>query len=44
MNFQLRLQKDAMENKIGEYMKMKEDFKEMKTKLNYEDIRFLNND
>ena len=33
-----------MENKIGEYMEMEEEFEEMKTKLKYEDGRFLNND
>ena len=44
MNFQHKLQKDAMENKIGEYMEMEEEFEEMKTKLKYEDGRFLNND
>ena len=42
--FQNKLQKDAMENKIGEYMEMEEEFEEMKTKLKYEDGRFLNND
>ena len=44
LNFQNKLQKDAMENKIGEYMEMEEEFEEMKTKLKYEDGRFLNND
>ena len=44
INFQNQLQKDAMENKIGEYMDMEEEFEEMKTKLKYEDGRFLNND
>ena len=44
INFQNKLQKDAMENKIGEYMEMEEEFEEMKTKLKYEDGRFLNND
>ena len=44
INFQDKLQKDAMENKIGEYMEMEEEFEEMKTKLKYEDGRFLNND
>ena len=43
-NFQNQLQKDAMENKIGDYMEMEEEFEEMKTKLKYEDGRFLNND
>ena len=44
INFQDKLQKDAMENKIGEYIEMEEEFEEMKTKLKYEDGRFLNND
>ena len=44
INFQNKLQKDAMENKIGEYMEMEDEFEEMKTKLKYEDGRFLNND
>ena len=42
--FQLKLQKDAMENKISEYMEMEEEFEEMKTKLKYEEGRFLKND
>ena len=42
--FQVKLQKDAMENKISEYMEMEEEFEEMKTKLKYEEGRFLNND
>ena len=42
--FQLKLQKDAMENKISEYIEMEEEFEEMKTKLKYEEGRFLNND
>jgi hypothetical protein len=33
-----------MENKISEYMDMEDEFEEMKTKLKYEDGRFLNND
>ena len=44
LNFQSKLQKDAMENKISDYMEMEEEFEEMKTKLKYEDGRFLNND
>ena len=44
INFQNKLQKDAMENKIGEYMEMEDEFEEMKTKLKYEDGRFLKND
>ena len=43
-NFQDKLQKDAMENKIEDYMEMEEEFEEMKTKLKYEGGRFLNND
>ncbi len=43
-NFQQKLQIDAMENKIEEYMEMEDEFEEMKTKLKYEDGRFLNND
>ena len=39
-----KLQKEAMENKINEYMDMEDEFEEMKTKLKYEDGRFLNND
>ena len=42
--FQNKLQKDVMENKISEYMEMEEEFEEMKTKLKYEDGKFLNND
>ena len=44
INFQQKLQIDAMENKIEEYMEMEDEFEEMKTKLKYEDGRFLNND
>ena len=43
-NFQQKLQIDAMENKIEEYMEMEDEFEEMKTKLKYEDGRFLKND
>ena len=42
--FQDKLQRDAMENKIGEYIEMEEEFEEMKTKLKYEEGRFLDND
>ena len=38
------LQKEAFENKIMEYMEMEDEFEEMKTKLKYEEGRFLNND
>ena len=44
IQFQDKLQKEAMENKINEYMDMEDEFEEMKTKLKYEDGRFLNND
>ena len=44
MIFQNKLQKDVMENKISEYMEMEEEFEEMKTKLKYEEGRFLKND
>ena len=44
MIFQNKLQKDVMENKITEYMEMEEEFEEMKTKLKYEEGRFLKND
>ena len=42
--FQNNLQKDAMENKMGELMDMEEEFEEMKTKLKYDEGRFLEND
>jgi len=32
INFQQKLQKDAMENKIEEYMEIKDEFEEMKAK------------
>ena len=44
IRFQNQLQKEAMENKISDYMEMEEEFEEMKAKLKYEDGRFLNND
>ena len=44
LNFQNKLQKDAMEHKISEYMDLEEEFEAMKAKLKYEDGRFLNND
>jgi len=43
-NFQSKLQKEAMENKIGELMDLEEEFDEMKAKLKYEEGRFLEND
>ena len=42
--FQDKLRINAMENKIGEYMDMENDFEEMKAKFKYEDGRFLKND
>ena len=44
LNFSNKLQKEALENKIGEYMDMEDEFEEMKAKLKYEEGRFLNND
>ena len=44
MHFQHKLQKEAMENKLEEYMEMEDEFEEMKVKLKYEDGKFLNND
>ena len=44
LNFANKLQKEAFENKIGLYMEMEDEFEEMKTKLKYEEGRFLNND
>lgn len=42
--FKERLKKNALENKIGEYLQMEEEFEEMKKKLKYEEGRFLKND
>ena len=42
--FQNNIQKEALENKITEYMEIEDEFEEMKAKLKYEDGRFLNND
>ena len=39
-----KLQKEAFENKILEYMEIEDEFEEMKTKLKYEEGRFLDND
>ena len=44
INFHDKLQKEAMENKIEEYIEMEEEFEEMKAKFKYENGRFLNND
>jgi hypothetical protein len=43
-NFYHKLQKEAMENKIEEYIEMEDEFEEMKIKYKYENGRFLNND
>ena len=42
--FQHRLQREAMENRLSELMEIEEEYEEMKTKLKYEDGKFLNND
>ena len=42
--FKDRLKKDMLENKIGEFLQMEEEFEEMKKKLKYEEGRFLKND
>ena len=42
--FKKELQKNALENKVSEYMEMEDEFEEMKTKLKYEEGRFLKND
>ena len=42
--FQKQLQKDSLEIKMVEYIEMEEEFEEMKTKLKYEEGRFLRND
>lgn len=42
--FQFRIHKEALEYKLEEYMEMEEEFEEMKTKLKYEDGKFLDND
>ncbi len=42
--FQNKLQNEALENKIGEYMDMEDEFEEMKVKFKYENGRFLDND
>ena len=39
-----KLRIDAMENKIGEFLEMENEFEEMKAKFKYEDGRFLKND
>ena len=44
IHFMHRLQREALENKIEEYMEMEDEFEEMKTKLKYEDGKFLEND
>ena len=42
--FQLQLQKDAMNHRINDYLEMEEEFEELKTKLHYQNGKFLNND
>ena len=42
--FQYKILRDTLEYKIEEYMEMEEEFEEMKTKLKYEDGKFLEND
>ena len=39
--FQHRLQREAMENRLSELMEIEEEYEEMKTKLKYEDGKFL---
>ncbi len=41
--FKGKLNKEAMENKISEYMDMEEEYEEMKSKLKFEDRRIVNN-
>ena len=42
--FQQKLHRESLEYKLEEYMEMEEEFEEMKTKLKYEDGKFLEND
>ena len=42
--FQYKLHREALESRIEDYMEMEEDYEEMKTKLKYEDGKFLDND
>jgi len=42
--FQNKLQKEAMEKKINEYMEIEDEFEEMKMKFKYENGKFLDND
>ena len=42
--FQYKIQREAMEMRMEEYMMMEESFEEMKEKLKYEDGKFLDND
>ena len=41
---QYRLQREALETKIEEFMDMEDEFEEMKTKFKYENGKFLSND
>ena len=43
-HFMHRLQREALENRIEDYMEMEDEFEEMRTKLKYEDGKFLEND
>ena len=42
--FQYKLHREALESRIEDYMEMEDDYEEMKTKLKYEDGKFLDND
>ena len=42
--FQQKLIRESLEYKLEEYMEMEEEFEEMKSKLKYEDGKFLEND
>lgn len=42
--YKQRTHKEALENKIEEYIEMEEEFEEMKANLKYEDGKFLEND
>ena len=44
LNFVNILQREAFENKIGMYMEKEDEFEEMKSKLKYEEGRFLKNE
>ena len=42
--FQYKLHREALESRIEDYMEMEDEYEEMKTKLKYEDGKFLDND